>query len=185
MNIKIGPRGEKYSRTITFNGREYKNYKQKYFSKELFWDGTIETRGCAPLVVSTILSGYLEDIDPIIIANKMKYGTFDRIKSVINEYGLTSLEILYKDSPNLKEKIITHLNKGYPIIALISSRGVVPFKYSLDNHFIAIIGIEKDELIILNSLFDDSFCFIDDLLNKYINGIKNGFLLIIPKEEVL
>ena len=175
----IGPKGRTYSRTITFNGRKFFEHKQKYYSDIVFWDNSnIKESGCAVLALVNVLSGYVPNIDVEKVANIMKYGTFSRIKETLKYYGYKS-EIVYKnDSNDLYNKALKHLNDGKVLIALVSSKNVVPFKFSINNHFIGIIGIEDNKPIILNSEDSSSDCTLDELIDKYMNGENNGFIFI-------
>lgn len=177
--IIIGPKGSKYSRTITFNERKFIEYKQKYFEDVPFWeDSNVKESGCAVLAVTNILSGFVPNISVEEIAKEMKYGTFSRIQEVLKKYGFDSKLVYKKDSSDLYNKVINHLESGKVLIALVNSKNVVPFRFSNTNHFISIIGIDNEELIILNSEDSSSLCTLKELIDKYMNGENNGFLFI-------
>ena len=175
----IGPKGSTYSRTITFNGRTFFEHKQKYYENIAFWDNSnIKESGCAVLALVNVLSGYIPNINVEEVASVMKYGTISRIEETLKYYGYKSRIAYKKDSYDLYNKVLNHLNNGKVLIALVSSKNVVPFKFAINNHFIGIIGIDDNKLIILNSEDSSSDCTLEELIDKYMNGENNGFIFI-------
>lgn len=176
---------------IKVNSKVYKVFKQKDFSNVYFWNSDLSVKGCAPLALSIIISGY-QDIDPIDIVEYMEYGSFDRIIATALKYGFIKSDLLYFNSLSFNEseynsvykKVKNHLNKGFPIIALIKSKSLLFSKLPYRNHFIAILGIDEfNNLIIGNPGINEERINLDELMIYYMNGGRKGFLLLNPPSE--
>lgn len=189
-----GPGGEKYSKTISFNGRTYKIFKQARYRDVSFWDdGNLADNGCGPSALAIILSGYMDNITPIETAAVMKYGTFDNIERTVKHFGMNTSGYEYYNSNDNDEnrikqiasKVRAHLNQGKPLIVLIAPstnpKCPSPGKYSWGNHFMAILGEkENGELIIGQSGSGGEGGTLENLIRYYMPGGRKGFLFIEP-----
>lgn len=187
-----GPGGDKYSKTITFNGRTYKIYKQARYPNVKFWDdGNLADNGCAPTSLAIVLSGYKENITPIQTAKVMSMGTFDELEKAIKHYGMKTSGIEYYNSNDYNEtrvaqlakKVRAHLNKGKPLIALVAPatnpKCTPQGKYSWQNHFIAILGEKKDGTLIVGQPGKGGEGgTLENLIRCYMPGGRKGFLFI-------
>ncbi len=182
-----------YDSTAKVNGREYKIYKQRYYRNNPFaGNGDIADNGAAAVALSIVLSGY-SDIDPIDVANYMKFTSFERIAFTADYYGMNVSKIIYYNSliydHDKYESVITevkrHLNDGNEILAYISE-GVndtcEKYRYSGNDHYIAILGIQDDgQLIIGNPGLKDGSGTIEELLTCYMKGNGKGLILLNKK----
>ncbi len=180
------------SESLKVGDKEYKIFKQRNFRDYLFWyDGNIADNGAAPMALSIILSGYM-DVNPISVANYMGYSSYDRIAETADYYGLNVKRIiyynsLYNDSEKIEEisKIAKdHLKSELPIIAYVTGsnkNNCVKYKYSGSNHYIALLGLNsKDELIVGNPGLLDGSGTIEELLDCYMSGKDMALVLLVP-----
>ena len=191
-NYSEGPGGSNYSKTITYNNRTYKVFKQRYFRDYSFWDGgNLADNGCAPVALSIILSGYFSNISPVDVGDYMEYGSFYRVAETAKHYGFTTNDYIYYNSnsndvsemQSIANTVRNHLKKGYPVIALVdvSTKCTPSNKYSGASHFIAILGEKTNgDLIVGNPGLMDGTGTIEDMLKCYMQGARKGFLLLTP-----
>ena len=183
-----------YNNTIDINNHSYKIFKQRNFREYSFWyNGNIADNGAAPIALSIILSGYMT-VNPVSVANYMGYASLDSIIDTTNYYGFDVSKIIYYDSDEndvIKVKeystiIKEHLEKGNPIIAYVSGSSnskCVKYKYSGSNHYIAILGLDSNNnLIVGNPGILDGSGTIEELLNCYMPGNDKALLLLVPNE---
>ena len=189
----IGPGGEQYTRTITYLGRTFRDYKQQRFNLPFSNQGTIKDNGCGAISLVNVLSGYM-DVKVDEVAAYMKYGTFKHIRETATHYGLKDGGILYYNSNypdqktlnSIKESALKHLKSGGQLIALVSNNtkcyqlGCNPSKFAGENHFMAIIGVKKDDtLLILNPSEPRSEeGTLDEIMQYYMPSGGKGFLFL-------
>ena len=187
-----GPGQGIYSRTVTYMGRTFKDYKQNRMG------AAIEARGCGPVSLYSILSGYNDNITINQIINITGLSTdIHRINSAARNFGLSHSKLYVYSSRNpntttlriLTETAISELKKGHQLIVLVTrssmcTNGIcngLPYDaYSWGNHFIAIVGLKKDgeHVIILNpmeSRMEEGR--MEDIIKYYLPGGPNsGFV---------
>ncbi len=183
-----------YDNTLNVNGRTFKVFKQRYFRDYSYWyNGNIADNGAAPVALATILSGY-RTVNPISVANYMGYSSFDRIVETANYYGFGVNNILYYNSlmhnntkmNDLLLYVKEHLKNGNPIIAYVSGSenlGCDKYKYSGNNHYIAILGLdENNNMIVGNPGLLDGTGSLEELLSCYMPGNDKALILLSPYE---
>ena len=183
-----------YNDTINIDNHNYKIFKQRNFREYSFWyNGNIADNGAAPIALSIILSGYMT-INPVSVANYMGYASLDRIIDTSNYYGFDVGKIIYYDSYENNDKKIKeystiikkHLEEGNPIIAYVSGSSnskCIKYKYSGNNHYIAILGLDSNNnLIVGNPGILDGSGTIEELLNCYMPGNDKALLLLFPNK---
>ena len=158
----IGPGEGYYSKTVTYMGRTFKDYKQNRMP------GGIPSGGCGPVSLLDILSGYDKNANINDILKITGLSTsFRYINTAARSLGLQHSKIyVYKsNNPNegtvkaYTEIAIDALKKGHQLIVLVSRSSMcavcngLPYDaFSWGNHFIAIVGLKKDgeTAIVLN-----------------------------------
>ena len=182
-----------YDKTVNVNGIEYKIFKQRYFRNNTFaGDGDIADNGAAVVALSIVLSGY-GDVDPIAVANYMKYTSFERIAFAADHFGMNVDKIIYYNSliynhdqyDSVISEVKRHLQSGNTVLAYVSE-GVNDtcerYKYSGSDHYIAILGIQDDgQLIVGNPGLKDGSGTVEDLLTCYMKGNGKGLILLSKK----
>ena len=158
-----GPGSGYYSKTVTYMGRTFKDYKQNRMP------GGIPAGGCGPVSLLDVLSGYGNtDINDIIKITGLST-SFTYINNAARFFGLQHSKIYAYKSSNSNDAIvrsytdiaINALKKGHQLIVLVSRTNMcavcngLPYDaFSWGNHFIAIVGLKKDgeTAIILNPM---------------------------------
>ncbi len=192
-----GPGEGYYSRTVTYLGRTFKDYKQNRMG------GGIPKGGCGPVSLYSILSGYRDDvtIDDIIKVTGLST-SFHYINQAANKFGLSPSKIYQYNSgnqnatalKNYTELAISELKKGNQIIILVSRSNICPngkcnnLKYdefSWGNHFIAIVGVKSDNetVIVLNPMEGrGEEGRMEDIIKYYSPGGPQGGFVIYRKK---
>ena len=189
----IGPGSGQYTRTITYLGRTFKDYKQQRFNLPFWNNGTIKDNGCAAISLVNVLSGYM-DVKVDELAAYMETGTFERISATATHYGLKVGGIRYYNSNYynkneinaIRDAALKHLKSGGQLIALVTNNpkcsqlGCDPNKFAGENHFMAIIGVKKDDsLLILNPSEPRSEeGTLEEIMQYYMLGGKKGFMFL-------
>ena len=185
----IGPGEGYYSKTVTYMGRTFKDYKQNRMP------GGIPTGGCGPVSLLDILSGYGNtDINDIIKITGLST-SFTYINRAATNFGLQHSKVYaYKSGngndavvKNLTNIAINALKKGHQLIVLVSRSSMcadcngLPYDaFSWGNHFIAIVGLKKDgeTAIILNPMegrMEEGR--MEDIIKYFLpGGSQSGFV---------
>ena len=194
----IGPGDESQGigRTITYKGRTFKHYYQDKINYTFGHGYTLAGNGCGPVSLAIVLSGYPEipDTSPQRVADKVgQYGTFTLLAHVARTYGLTVEGPRYYNSNDRNQAAIDRLaneanqklKEGYQIIALVSGNGGCwgcseANKYSVGNHFIAIIGIaDNGQALIMNPMsIRSSEGTMEEIIKWYMPGGGKGLIYL-------
>jgi hypothetical protein len=175
------------------NDKEFKIFKQRYFRNNIFGvSGDIADNGAAAVALSIILSGYRE-VSPVSVANYMNYNSYERIAFAADHFGMNVDKIIYYDSmifdhdkyDNVIYEVKNHLNNGNQILAFISegcNESCEKYKYSGNNHYIAILGLDEDgNMIVGNPGLKDGKGTIEELLTCYMKGSGKGLVFLSSK----
>lgn len=187
-----GPGQGIYSRTVTYMGRTFKDYKQNRMG------AAIEAGGCGPVSLLSIMSGYNDSItiDQIISVSGLST-SFNYINAAARTYGLSHSQIYVYSSRNPVEPVLQNLTNiakselraGHQLIVLVTRSSMCDYgicngypydAYSWGNHFIAIIGLKKDgeHVIIFNPQevrMEEGT--IENILRYYLpGGPQSGFV---------
>ena len=189
-----GPGQGIYSRTVTYMGRTFKDYKQNRMG------AAIEAGGCGPVSLYSILSGYRDDvtIEQIIKISGLST-SFTYINHAARAFGLTPSNVYVYSSRNPNEAAvqiltataINALKQGKQLIVLVQRSSLcavcngLPYDaYSWGNHFIAVVGVKRDgeHVIILNpmeSRMEEGR--MEDIIRYYLpGGPQSGFVIYSP-----
>ena len=187
-----GPGQGIYSRTVTYMGRTFKDYKQNRMG------AAIEAGGCGPVSLLSIASGYNDSItiDQIIKVSGLST-SFNYINAAARSIGLSHSQIYVYSSRNPVEPVLQNLTNiakselraGHQLIVLVTRSSMCDYgicngypydAYSWGNHFIAIIGLKKDgeHVIIFNPQevrMEEGT--IENILRYYLpGGPQSGFV---------
>ena len=194
----VGPgnEAEGIGRTITYMGRTFTHYYQDKINYTYGHGYTLAGNGCGPVSLAIVLSGYPEiaNKSPQNVADRVgQYGTFNLLINVARGYGLTVEGPRYYNSNDRNQTAINNLaneanqklREGYQIIALVSGNGgcwgcSVANKYSVGNHFIAIIGIAKDgQALIMNPMsIRSSEGTMEEIIKWYMPSGGKGLIYL-------
>lgn len=186
-----GPGQGIYSRTVTYMGKTFKDYKQNRMG------AAISAAGCGPVSLLDILSGYNDSITIEQVVKLTGLSTsFNYINVAATALGLGHSQIYVYSSGNPNETAvrnltniaIDHLKHGHQLIVLVARAGCdygicngMPYDaYSWGNHFIAIIGVKKDNehVIIFNpqeTRLEEGR--MEDIIRYYLpGGPQSGFV---------
>ena len=192
-----GPGSGIYSRTVTYMGRTFKDYKQTRITN-LYNGGSIKERGCGPISLASVLSGYMNVNYMDVVAKTGLSTSFGQIGNAIDKYGLHHSGLYaYNSNDHNTAKVrertnqgISELKSGHQLIALVSGakycqshscNGHNWVAYAKNNHFIAIIGVKKDNetVIVFNPLDgkeEDSKLY--DIIAYFMPGGGKGFMVV-------
>ena len=161
----IGPGEGIYSKTVTYMGRTFKDYKQNRINYS-YHGNTVPAGGCGPVSLMDIISGYQDvKIEDVVKITGLST-SFHYINMAAASFGFQHSDFVSYNSGSFNESAIAkntaiaidHLKKGHQLIALVSGwgghkcPGLVWNEYSYGNHFIAIVAVKKDNenVIVLN-----------------------------------
>ena len=192
-----GPGGDIYTRTVTYMGRTFKDYKQTLINYA-YSGGTVNANGCGPISLTSILSGYMNVNYKDVVHRTGLSTSFSRIGTAIEQFGLHHSGLFAYNSSDwndakARERArvgIENLKMGRQLIALVSGNEYCQHKscnghswvaYSRGNHFIAIVGVKKDNetVIVFNPLTgkeEDSKLY--DIIKYFMPGGGKGFMVV-------
>ena len=152
--------GDGYDYVYQSGSRKYKLYEQwkGSYSGNGYGGTTISSYGCGPTSVAIIASGYNPSVTPATVVSECKNitnangaGWIESVRGYLEHYGFKVSKETGGNSVEGKNKIISHLKSGNPVILLV--QGTVKLanggSYSYGSHYITLLGIdEKNQVFV-------------------------------------
>lgn len=132
--------------TVEENKKTYIEYKQNgnaSWSKNKYWDGTMEENGCGITVMSIILSGYGKKETPEDLRQKY-YPVLDYEKlssELLNSFGIENSDFLFDSVHLSKDNIISHLKTNRPIIICVWNKPK-DNRWTTSSHYMALLACD-------------------------------------------
>lgn len=173
-------------KTVTINGRTYDSYIQTDFPDVSFDGDTIANAGCSAVSFVQAASGWDRNITVWDGASMTPERTFNGIMTALNSKGIPySGPIFYNSNDNDSAKVESvltqvrnHLNKGKPVIALITGGNNGETKYCVENHFITIFGEDEQGRALIGNCKVGDYGDLQEIVEHYMGGGGKGFLLV-------
>lgn len=147
----------------TQNGKVYKEYKQNgsaSWSKNAYWDNTMESDGCGITAISIILSGYKKSLTPEDL-RKRYYPVLhgDNISyELTNTFGITNSDFLYDQTSLSNTYIKNHLKDDNPILICVWNKPKEN-RWTTASHYMVLLATDSNEMVYVsnpNGLENDS-----------------------------
>ncbi len=192
----------RYAQIITYNNRSFHHYCQNKDTRTFGSGGgyNMDKNGCGPVALASIISGYpeLSNVDALDIAKSIgQFGTMNNLEPQAKKYGFTT----ERKSRNISaEDVKSRLKNGWQAIVLVKGsdghgNGCEPAccpdgqqapcgqkdKYSSGNHFIAIVGLDKnDNMLVANPRCEKSWSgTVENMIKYYLAaGEQSGYLFV-------
>lgn len=179
-----GNKKKRSYKTVTINGRTYDMYRQGYLEDIAYQGGNLSLYGCAPIAFATVASGFNDSITAYDAAKMVRSRSFDGIKAALDKIGIKYKGPYFynsndRDENRVKEMaalVRAHLDKGKPVIALVTGGNNGETKYATNNHFITLLGEVNGKVIISNCRKEKGN--LEEIIRYYLQGGRKGFLLV-------
>lgn len=142
------------------NKKEYIEYKQggnSSWSKNEYWDGTMEENGCGITAMAIIGSGYGSNLTPEDLRKEYKphLAGEDIPKELNNSFGIKCSDFYYSTVYFSKKSVINHLKENKPILVCVWDK---PDKrWTEKSHYMVLLATDgKNKIYVSNPNGEES-----------------------------
>lgn len=141
-----------YNTTFTTNDISYKKtyieFKQNgssSWANNSYWDGTMETDGCAITAMSIILSGYKKNITPEDLRKTYyPYLKTEHISDeLLNSFGIKNTDFFFDNVHLSNEALENHLKTNRPILICVWNKPN-PNRWTSVSHYMVLLATDEN-----------------------------------------
>lgn len=137
------------------NGKTYKEYKQNgnsSWSKNKYWDNTMESDGCGITAISIILSGYNKNLTPENLRQKylpVLHGD-DISYELTKTFGIANSDFLYDKTSLSNTYIEKHLKNDKPILICVWNKPIEN-RWTTSSHYMVLLATDCNNMVYISN----------------------------------